>query len=740
MSSPERTNLKLPYAYVNPVKVHRIHNISKIVFYARLGAIASIFSLVATAMGGVPPTLDDADRRVLPAAFPGTPDLYSLPYPRLNLTEQSAGSNIEISSKYNTVSYDGSHILTAAALKAKYPQTMVLRYFVPSSYQSANEGDGSQRSFLSTGPASEGSAVFAGHWLYLAGSTLKTGVDSKALVLAVNDPSLFTAGQYVVIYNGKPGDFLHAEHAKIASINQAKGTLTLAARGYKSTPASHPAGAVVAQHEHNAGGGGTGEPLKPESWSYNFGSRCPFDANGKQITAVMAEWLAANLNLDRTGNPIGSFVYDGVLFDGERNYFYPDSRVVDMDNDLVADGGLDPSTGLNMHGQALGDFYARLRSLIGWSKILVGSNGSMRGYSYLNGTQCEGYPNSDTSYSSPPDCSLSDQKFASYSYHLHSYSHGPTYCEVLSKTPTLIYPHLEDGGKPPTSNSPFRYGFGMALLDDGSYGQKRTGVNDPWWDEYSVDVRPQSSTFGHAIRNDDSSTAQIAKVRAHTGWLGSPLGPRTRIIYPAVFDVSKTLLPNGGFESGQGGWTGQNVNLSVQTGANVFSGIYSLHSSPMITYNTKINAASVKSPPISSSTSATYTLCFTVKSSRTREFGVQFGSGTMQTIVSGTTWLSHTLTFEAEAGINTITFNLGRESCGMSFDKVYLFKGNADVLRRDFQNGTVFVNASSAPRTINPHGKFLRIKGTQDPINDGSSVGLELTIPAYDAAILVRAP
>jgi hypothetical protein len=393
-----------------------------------------------------------------------------------------------------------------------------------------------------------------------------------------------------------------------------------------------------------------------------------------------------------------------------------------------------------MKGAGFQAFYVRLRSLIGGSKILVGSNGTIRGYTHLNGTQCEGYPNVNTSYVSPPKYFLSDEKLASYSYHLHHHTWGPVYTEILSKTPTLIYPHLENGGSPPTSNSPFRYSFGMALLENGSYGQKRPGTNGAWWDEYSVNVSPGSANFGQAIPNDDTNITQIAKVRAHTGWLGSPLAPRTRIFDPALFDISKTLLPNGGFESGQGGWTGQNVKLSLRTGANVFSGTHSLHSSPMITYNTDIFSASVTSPPISLSTSGTYTLCFAVKSSRVREFGVQFGSGTMQTIISGPSWQSHTLTFETNAGDNTISFYLGRESSHVWFDEIYLFEGNPDVFRRDFDNGTVFVNATSVSRTISTNGTFLRIKGIQDPINDGSLVGSQLTIPAYDAAVLVRVP
>ena len=178
----------------------------------------------------------------------------------------------------------------------------------------------------------------------------------------------------------------------------------------------------------------------------------------------------------------------------------------------------------------------------------------------------------------------------------------------------------------------------------------------------------------------------------------------------------------------------------IAMGANAFSGKYSLRCSSMINYGTDLYSAWVASAPIYVSSPDTYTLCFATKSSRVREFGVQFGTGRMETIISGPSWLSHTLTFQTDSGNNTITFYLGRESSDVWFDEVYLFKGNADIFRRDFENGTVFVNATPDTRTIPINGSFRRIRGTQDPINDGSSVGSRLTISGYDAAILVRVP
>ena len=160
----------------------------------------------------------------------------------------------------------------------------------------------------------------------------------------------------------------------------------------------------------------------------------------------------------------------------------------------------------------------------------------------------------------------------------------------------------------------------------------------------------------------------------------------------------------------------------------------------MTNYSANLNSASITSPVVQSKSAETYTVCFAVKSSAVREFGVQFGSGTMQTLVSDPQWKSHTITFQADAGKNTLNFYVGRENTDMWFDEVYLFKGNPDVFRRDFQNGTVFVNATLVRQTIATNGKFRRIKGTQDPVNDGSAVGPQLTLPPYDAAVLVRVP
>src|ERR1041385_6664116 len=101
------------------MKLHQKHDISKSVSpYTRLGTLLSAACLAASANSQLPPSFDDTDRTAPPAPLAGTPDFYSLPFPRLNRTEGTA-PEIETASKYNTVSYSGSEIHQAADLKAK---------------------------------------------------------------------------------------------------------------------------------------------------------------------------------------------------------------------------------------------------------------------------------------------------------------------------------------------------------------------------------------------------------------------------------------------------------------------------------------------------------------------------------------------------------------------------------------------------------------------------------------------
>jgi hypothetical protein len=589
---------------------------------------------------------------------------------------------------------------------------IILRYFSGRAYQ----GDRSSMPFQGSGPTTAGGNVYAGHWMYLAGTTTTETMTSDVMTVHVADAGRIVAGQYAVVYDSLPGRFVNAEHVKVVSVDESATLVMFETRGYKSSATIHPAGSIIATHA--VGAGGLGTPPPPENWGYNQSVLCPEDANGKQLSAVMADWLAVNLNVDpRTGDQLD--VFDGLLLDGDVHSLVADSLPYDADDDLTADQGV--VGGTNVWGVGLEALYAGLRAGL-TPRLVVGGASTSRGFATLNGTQMEGFPNNALVRHD-----RLDQKLAAYSDHLHHGEIGPLYTEAFNKSPTLLYP----GGADATSNAPFRLAFGMALLEDGYFGTK---FGD-WWDEFAVDVIPGSPTYGYAIEEDPLDESRI---REHRLWLGWPLGARTRIYDPKEFRPSVSLVENGGFENGISGWTSTNVLLSHETRQrNVFRGTGSLHVSKQLVPDPYGSTSSVMGPPVTLIAGAEYTVCFAAKSSKTREIPVLLGAN-LQTFLTRPRWSRRVMTFKAEAsGDYPLTFLVGAENSDLWLDSIFVFAANADVFRRDFDHGTVVVNATSRTRTIDLGGTFQRIFGRQDPINDGG-VLTDVTLASHDTAILVR--
>ena len=134
-----------------------------------------------------------------------------------------------------------------------------------------------------------------------------------------------------------------------------------------------------------------------------------------------------------------------------------------------------------------------------------------------------------------------------------------------------------------------------------------------------------------------------------------------------------------------------------------------------------------------------YTLAFAARATEMREVGASIGSNTFQKFMLKNTWRRYVVTVKAKkTASERISFSVGQENTPVWLDDVYLFAGNADVFRRDFNNAAVIVNATHSQRTVNLGGNFRRIQGTgQDSINNGATVN-QVTIAPHDAAILVR--
>ncbi len=658
-------------------------------------------------------------------------DLGDRPFPRIASGPVRVSGSAEQFSKYDVLALKSHRFAWLASVQAVNPDTRGLRIHSPFGYQGYTENDpcgtGSGMPFGGTGAATSGCNVFAGHWLYAAGTTLRSAIADNTTTVQVADATLFNAGRYVVIYDGRPGAFTNAEHAKVTAVNTATNTLTLSNRGMKSTARAHPVGAIVAEHVI-----GNGDALEAEIWTYNHSTACPRDSSGRQLNVIMADWLANNYNKDKKG-VVTKAKIDGVMFDSDFHFIQESghNKKPDVDNDLVQDDGLSP-TGENLWGQGLDDFYTRLRERLP-NAMIVGGVIETRGYTSLNGSDFEGWPQRNVG-SASPDYREIDGRLSIYSAQMHHGNIGPRYAEIINRVSTRVYQFYNTPG---TSNAPFRFSFGLTLLDDGYYGQENnTTTPDPWWDEYAVDVVPGSPTFGRAIASTPNNEALI---RRHDGWMGFPRGPRYRIYDEAAFAATRNLMPDGTFDSGLGNWRGSNVSVGVDTTpANRLEGTGALAIGTHQNYASSYSGAAAIGPTVQLKAGVEYTLAFAVKAEKLRAIQVVMGDVSQQFYIPAK-WSRQVMTFTAShTGNFALKFNVGKESSNLWIDSVYLFEGNASVFRRDFDNAIVVVNATSTTRTLDLGGTFRRILGTgQDAVNDGSAV-TRITLPSYDAAVLIR--
>lgn len=449
------------------------------------------------------------------------------------------------------------------------------------------------------------------------------------------------------------------------------------------------------------------------------------------MNEAMAAWLATNYQKDGRANP-SNVKLEGILFDSDF-HFIGDSgtnKRPDVNNDLAQDDGISP-TGENLWGDGVNAFYEMLRDRLP-NAMLVGGVIESRGYTTLNGTQLEGWPQRNIS-SHIPDYRELSHRLSTYSAQMHRGTQGPRYSEGINRVSTLLYPYPDSVA---TSNAGFRFSFGLMLLEDGYYGQQNSNVTDPWWDEYAVDTVRNSPTFGQAIA---SNPRDESRIREHAGWMGYPQGARYRVYDNNAFAPERNLLSNGDFDTNLTNWTGDNVTLaSVTSPANRIEGSGAMRISEHLRYSSDYSGAVARGPRVNLQSGREYTFAFAVKVNSPRTIQVAVGDQTEHfTIPAG--WSRQVFTFTAErSNDHQIRFNVGRENTNVWVDAVYLFEGNANVFRRDFDKAIVVVNATPSNRTVDLGGTFRRIRGTgQDRINDGSSIS-RVTLPPYDAAILIR--
>ncbi len=668
--------------------------------------------------------LDDANRRA-PARDASVENL-DHGYPRVLVHELDKSVPNDAYMKYDFIDAHGQHFPRVEKIQQQSPSTRMLRHISGRAYQSYNYQKCSISggvAFETTtaasqgGPTSAGCGIYAGHWLYTAGTRTRQAINASAASIPVTDAGRFATGTYVVIYDSPAGSFKNAEHARVTGVNKSNNTITVS-RGFKSTAKAHPTAAIVAEHV-------LGQGSDKELWAFNLSSQSPRDANGKTFGEFYADWLGNNLMRYDSGKQTSAKVA-GVLFDADFYYELKNNKS-DVNNDLVVDNGVAPG-GANWLGEGLDAFYQRTTNRLPGKYVLTGVHDG-RGYNSAYGTQMENwldYGNGD--FQANPKYGKLDELFAGYLFNMAERSQGPALVHNLSKTPTKAYKK----GTNASSNAPFRLALGLTLMDDGYFGFHSNVAPDAWFDEYAVDVKKGSSGYGRAINKSNA-----AQVRQHMGWLGEPLGPFKRVYNDATFAPDKNLINNGSFDGNANGWAETNVNISRASGS-AFEGSGALSVSPMINFKADLGGASAKSPTVSVVGGQAYTVSLAMRSSAPRDVRIALGNATAR-IPVGTKWRRYVLNMKPTKGGSTrLSINVGLEETQVWVDSVYLFKGDTNTFVREFQNGMVLANASNSSKTVSVGSNFRRISGTQEPsINNGQSV-TSVSIPAYDGIVLVR--
>lgn len=675
------------------------------------------------------PYLEDVDPTSPPTPNPRAIDISDHLWPRIMMAEtQTLAGDPEQYSKYRAIAASAHSIVRMVPLQQENPDLQYFRTITPFVYLGYNDENSSRicpqghgNPFSTTTRSTENCGVYAGHWLYQGGALSTNSLSSTSTSVRVSDISRFTNGDYVVIYDAPAGSFNNAEHARITSLNTSNSTLTLE-RGFKSNAVSHPSGSIVAQHMR---GFGNNNPL---NWSYNLSTQSPRDANNLRYNQVLPIWMQQNVSRDLVGEPTDAKV-TGFLFDADFSFLFLSGNA-DVNNDLVVDHGVSPS-GINWWGDGYDIFYRGVRDRFP-DFILIGGTRDSRSFDTLNGTQFEGFPGYVDFFSPDPEYDNLAALLTNYSFNMRHRSDGPAHSHILSKTPSSVYPN--DLNPSQVTNRTFRFALGLTLLDDGYFGfRNNTTHTDMWYDEYAVDVTRGSPNFGNAIT---ATPDDEARTRAHLGWLGEPLGPRTRIYSDSEFAPQQAII-SGTFDNNINDWTGQQVNVSRTTSV-VQDGAGALRASGhQGGYQPRFGNASIRGPLVNLTRNQEYTYVFSARASELREITVTVADH-QERFILRPEWQRFVLTFEpGQTGSSRLRFNVGRESSEVFLDSVYLFEGNANVFRRDFDNGIVVVNATPSTRTVSLGGTFHRINGQQDSTNNGATIS-NVTLPPHESAILIR--
>ena len=731
---------------------------------ARRGFAALLAAAMLVGVGSTGPALAAGTAPIshgrVPAAgsdarFLGEPASPVQEYPRLaNLYAYQDSEQAEAFSRYGLVvsQYWALANGALAALKKASPSTIALEY-----YESA----------MLPVPGWPGQGIYytdiyPGWWLTLAGTTLAAPLDATSTQVSVTDGSVISKN-----LTNDPDVLVDGESMHVTAVNG--NTLTVE-RGYYSTAAAHAAGARIAAHAVDW----------PGNWMLNASSYCPVDPATGQ---TWDQYLATTATRSIAGTQ-----WDGIYLDGGGDFAWVANGQIDANSDNVPDGGDGPSGTGWVDGMA--SLFSLVRSLapnttiVGNGAVFPQSNGeeieSYENYwwdffdEYLslagpNGTAPLSIVNPDTGATGAQD--LQTMRFGLgmalmangyFAYDGGGPNHGQTwwYDEydngAGSSLPSAINATQTRFAVAPGTGRKFSVGDVVHVPDDGT--EQRVDVRTllDFDDEQMLVAAVHGDTLTvRRAYNGTSAEAHLeyskvmteAQIEAGQGWLGQPLDDASMIGTPGP-----NMLMNGSFdETGSnwlGPWTAQGQSPAVFTVTQDTSTAESGQASAKVTISTASPGDSWKANlaqnGLSLTAGTTYTLAFWAKGTP----GTWLTPDVIQTspwqslAVSvfnlASNWQLYTVTVTPSENTSSaeVRFDFAQSPGTIWLDNVSLGTGDPNVWRRDFTHGTVLLNATASPQTVNLGPGYNRIAGTQDPNVNSGAPASSVTLPAHDAIIL----
>jgi len=674
-------------------------------------------------------------------------------YPRLaNLNAFKTPGQVETFARYGLIvaplssSADGA----VRALKTRHPATRVLAYLNARAVALPDFG---------------GATIYPGWWLTLAGTMLTAPIDARATTIAVAD-----AGRIAARLDSNPDVLVDGETMRVVAANAAAGTLTVR-RGYLSAPAAHAAGTRLAAHA----------VAWPGTWMLNVTRYCPVDpATGQTWVRYLA---------GRAARVLAAAPWNGIFYDdADRSIAGFSDGQADANNDNVADGGNGASGTGWADGMAA--LFGRTRALAP-SATLTGNAGYYPGAS--DGREFEHFPyyddwnsgfagylqatgsnpagvnivNPDTGGTGVQDLRAMRFGLGSalmgdgyYAYDYGSASHGQTWW----------YDEYDNGA-----------GSSLTAGVDARATALRVATGTARRFQAGDVVRVPSSVYTNAGLTLDDERMRVVRVAGDTltvergvggslaaahgagakvmtagqeaagqGWLGRPLGPaRARSL------ALSNLLPDGDFEdaSGLSGW-------SLCTCGNASAASASRDTSTAVTGKASARIDVKRATPATPWTvefshpglrvaaGTPYTLSFWAKAVASRSIDVAIQQAVApwtaradRSYTIDTTWRRYTLTFTPATSEDKlkVQFNLAAATRSVWLDGVSFQRGDPNMWQRDFTNGTVLLNATTAPQTVTVGSGYRHIRGAQDPATNSGAVATSVTLAPHDAILLVSA-